>query len=423
MEIRRTRDVFVAGRYPDLTYNPRNERKQQADLRNYLDDSGKALTISGPSKSGKTVLVQHNLSDSDAIWVDGSGLTNPDVLYGRIIDWLGIYDMFELKQQVSASTGVKLKADLRLPGGTGVGVGVGGDTGEAETKTFARTRSTADVATQGLSELPVPIVIDDFHYVPDDAKREIVRAVKGLIQKTHVILIAVPHEAFDSVRQEPDMNGRIWGLQILPWEVDELVEIAKAGFELLGVVDHGDAVATELARASMGAPFLMQQLCLDYLLDQEILHTQEPAVDLKMSSDLQGFYERVANRSVPGVFDLIASGPKTHGQERSARSLRDGTGVTDIYGAILYAVAQLGPVASIPYRDIVDKIQQLFDDAPSGQQVTSSLGHLSAIAHDNRGDSDAALDYEDDSLHIMDPFLSFYLQHGSWKLPDPPKKK
>jgi len=423
MDKRRTRDVFVAGRYPELTYNPRDERKQETELKRYLDDSGKALTVSGPSKSGKTVLLQHNLPEQEAIWIEGSGLTGADVLYGKIIDWLGIYDMFEIKQESGTSVGGKFKADLRLPGGTGIGTSIGGDVKDAETKTFSRTRSLSDVAMQGLDELPVPIIIDDFHYVPEAAKLEIVRAVKGLLLRTHVVMIAVPHEAFDAVRQEPDMNGRVWGLKILPWEPDELVEIARAGFAVLGVIDKDDKVANELAAASMGAPFLMQQLCLDYLLDQEILHTQDPAVELALTDDLPSFYRRVADRSVPGVFDLLASGPKTHGQERSPRALKDGTGVTDIYGAILLAVAHLGPVTSISYTDILHKIQELFDDAPTGQRVANSLGHMSTIAHENRGSSDAALDYADDALHVLDPFLSFYLQHGQWELPAPPQRK
>lgn len=423
MEKRRTRDVFVAGRYPELTYNPRNERKQENELHRYLDDAGKALTVSGPSKSGKTVLLQHNLPEQNAIWVDGTGLTSADVLYGKIIDWLGIYDMFEIKQESATSVGGKLKADLRLPGGSGIGASIGADVKDGETKTFSRTRSLSDVAMQGLGELPVPIIIDDFHYVPEASKLEIVRAVKALLLRTHVVMIAVPHEAFDAVRHEPDMNGRVWSLKILPWEREELIEIARAGFAVLGVIDEGDVVASELAAASMGAPFLMQQLCLDYLLDQEVLHTQEPAIRLSLADDLPSFYRRVADRSVPGVFDALASGPKTHGTERSPRPLKNGEGVTDIYGAILLAVAQLGPVASISYGDILHKIQELFDDAPSGQQVASSLGHMSTIAHEKRGSSDAALDYANDALHILDPFLSFYLQHGSWELPAPPKRK
>lgn len=39
------------------------------------------------------------------------------------------------------------------------------------------------------------------------------------------------------------------------------------------------------------------------------------------------------------------------------------------------------------------------------------------IAREARGSGDPALDYKDDELHILDPFLSFYLRYGSWDMP------
>jgi len=420
MDKRRTNEVFIAGRYPELTYNPRGSREQEKELKRYLADSGKALTISGPSKSGKTVLLQHNLPETDAIWINGSDLTSASVLYGKIVDWLGIFDMLEVQQQSGTATGGKIGAALKLPGGSGITAELNGKNSDSEAKTYSRTKSIADVAMQGLTELPVPIIIDDFHYVPEEVKVEIVRAIKALLLKTHVIMIAVPHEAFDAVRREPDMDGRVWGLSILPWSKDELVEIASAGFNLLGVVDHGDVVSKELAKASMGAPLLMQQLCLDFLLDKDIWVAQEPAVDLSESDDWNKFFAGVANRSIPGVFDYLVAGPKKHGQARSKRVRRDGLGATDIYGAILFAVAKMGAVSKIHYTELVAKMDELFLDVPQSQQVTTSLGHLASIAKENRGKSDAAVDYKDDSLHILEPFLSFYLQHGSWELPSAP---
>jgi len=52
-----TRNVFVAGRPPDVTYNPRSDRQQETEVRAYIGQPGKALSVSGPTKSGKTVLI------------------------------------------------------------------------------------------------------------------------------------------------------------------------------------------------------------------------------------------------------------------------------------------------------------------------------------------------------------------------------
>src|SRR3954452_25257033 len=91
-----TRNVFVAGGEPIVTYNPRDEFKLEQEVREYLDQSGKALSISGPSKSGKTVLIGRVLPKSEAIWIYGQDLTSVDVFWESIVDWLGLYDEVEM---------------------------------------------------------------------------------------------------------------------------------------------------------------------------------------------------------------------------------------------------------------------------------------------------------------------------------------
>lgn len=39
---------------------------------------------------------------------------------------------------------------------------------------------------------------------------------------------------------------------------------------------------------------------------------------------------------------------------------------------------------------------------------------MANIAEQERGSGDPALAYKDDELHILDPFLLFFLRHGSW---------
>lgn len=410
-----TKNVFIAGRYPPLTYSSRDERSQEAELRAYLDDQGKALTISGPSKSGKTVLVEHVIPADEAIWINGNDIETVDDLYRRIVEWYGLFDALEVQGQ----SGKSLNGQIGLNAGV-VDASLGGTLAKSKATKQSRTRPIDVVAMSALSDLPVPIIIDDFHYVPADVKHRITRAIKGLIQRTHVIMIAVPHEAFEPLRLEPEMNGRIWSQAILPWDEEELVEIATKGFALLNVVDHGEVIAKELASASLGAPFLMQQLCLDYMHASNIFWTVQPAIDLSVESDWAAFYRRVANRIVPGVFDALVKGPKAHGKSRSPRALKDGTAVTDIYGAILHAIGHLGPRRSIHYTLITQTIAASFTEPPGSQQITASLGHLAAIADERRGSGDAAVDYKNDELHILDPFLSFYLRFGSWELPTAP---
>ena len=43
------------------------------------------------------------------------------------------------------------------------------------------------------------------------------------------------------------------------------------------------------------------------------------------------------------------------------------------------------------------------------------------IALKNHGEGDPAVDLKDGEFHNLVPFLSFYLRHGTWELPAPPR--
>ncbi|NEK85418.1 ATP-binding protein [Blastococcus saxobsidens] len=409
-----TRNVFVAGGEPEVTYNPRDEFKLEQEVREYLDQSGKALSISGPSKSGKTVLIGRVLPKAEAIWIYGQDLTSVDVFWESIVDWLGLYDEVEMTDGVQNQGSAQIGMEVGFAGfGKATGSGtVGGATTHG--RRFARQRSIADVARGGLATLAVPIVIDDFHYVDDAVKRDIARAIKSLLPTTHVIMIAVPHEAFQIVREEPDMGGRVWHQQIRHWDEDELRFIARMGFEALGIIDDGEVVAAKLAENSFGAPFLMQQLCYDLTVGQHIQQTQdEPVALTEPPSGWDDFFKRIAMRTAPPIFEKVRRGPKVRGQERMERQLKDGS-ATDIYPALLMAIAHTGPQTVLTQPQIMKSLDGILVENPRGRDVASSLSSMADIAEEERGTADPALVYKNDELHILDPFLCFFMRWGTW---------
>lgn len=409
-----TRKVFVAGDHPSITYNPRKKRHQESEIQSYLNQKGKALSISGPTKSGKTVLVERFLPSDKAIWMQGSELSTVESFWETIVDWLGLYNELESTHQESSNTSGSINGTAQLPG---IG-SIGGSRGSQGTNTSSikngRKRSIPSVARDGLKQRPVPIVLDDFHYVPDKTKREIARTIKSLIPMTHVIMIAVPYDAFQAVRQEPDMTGRVWNLKIEPWSIDELKYIATSGFHALGIQDEHERHGTYLAECSYGAPFLMQQLCFELCIDLEIEETQASPYKLDISSDFwKELFQRTARRTSPPIFEKLLSGPKTRGQPRIHRPFKDGNKV-DIYGAILLAVAKIGSKESITYQEIRKVLaQELESNMPQPQQVVSTLTQMSNIANKARGSGDPAVAYKDDKLYLLDPFLEFYIRWGA----------
>ena len=78
------------------------------------------------------------------------------------------------------------------------------------------------------------------------------------------------------------MGARIWQLRIEHWSVGELQYIAREGFSALNILDPRQRVGTELARASYGAPFLMQQLCYDYAISLGVEATSLPPIEARI---------------------------------------------------------------------------------------------------------------------------------------------
>lgn len=348
VDIKTVGEVFTPGRMPQVTYNPRDEQDVEGMIRRYLDNRGAALTVSGPTKSGKTVLVERLLPRDEALWVAGGDLTDLNDLWERVIEFLSLYDQVQVRTASGLGKNSGIAATVGVPG-LSVSTNRGGDTNELSEVSLTAKRPLAAVAREALADWAVPIVIDDFHYVPSQLKRDLVRAIKGLVESSPVVLIAVPQDAFRVVREESDMLGRVWQQEITPWSEEELIYIARSGFTVLNMVDAEDALAAEFAQNSLGAPFLMQQLCLDYCLSVGIRETAEEEHRVSGPSDLTVFYQDIATRYVPGVFDLLRKGPRTKGQPRLPRRLKDGSH-TDIYGALLYGMARMGLCARSQLR-------------------------------------------------------------------------
>jgi hypothetical protein len=406
--------VFVAGAFPQLTYNRRDNTENETEVRTYLRQPGKCLMVSGPSKMGKTVLIEHFVERSEAVWLSGNSVPNVDAFWQKIVDQLDAY--ITVEQSYSTEEGAEAGASLSVgsPGLLAGRAAIGGSGRRGESYGGSTSRSAESVVLETMRRSPVRIVIDDFHYIPVSARESVAFAVKQLILHTQVILISVRHEAFEIVANSDEMGGRVWNVTVPEWETGELAQIAVDGFEQLGLTDP-DNIGQTLAQASLNAPFLMQQLCLDLLIEQGIDHSKAETQAVVPPQDWKKFFRRIANRHEPSVFAALKSGPPVRGEPRRAHRLRSGA-ETDVYGAVLLGLARSGR-REMHYLDVAAAIAPLIEGTISNSRIGSTLTHMSTLAERSRGRGDPALAYKDDVVTIVDPFLAFYLQHGDWEPP------
>jgi hypothetical protein len=292
---------------------------------------------------------------------------------------------------------------------------VSGTAGESKTdessraRTVSRDRPVALAARDELLRVRPTLVIDDFHYLESAVQLEIIRNLKDLVfEGVGVILAAVPHRSYDALRVEKEMTGRVEQLQIPFWDTEELLSIASEGFAALNVNDRS-GLARRLAREAFSSPFLMQDFALQLVKANDVRETAEPQVDLVAPVWDEFFRSRAGGAAKP-AFDLLSKGPRQR-EKRKERKLQSGE-VTDIYGAVLAAIAHTGPLTELRYVQLRTALRDVLADAvPQQHEVTRVLDQMSQIARERlEGEPVVDWDGELETLHISDPYFAYYLR-------------
>lgn len=404
-------EVFVPGGFPRHTYNPREALSLESQLSEVNENLCKLVTITGHTKSGKTVLTRKVLPPESSVWVDGGVVADEEDFWGIIIERLaGFQEMSEGSEKGAAS-----KIEGKTSAGANFLIAKGeGELGSAyesqKTSSRGRTRrvSSRVAALQALRESKVPLVIDDFHYLPKDLQGSVVRALKPLIfDGLAVVVIAIPHRRYDAVKVEKEMTGRILSLAIPVWSEQELMFIPERGFPLIGLkVEPG--TNRRLANQAIGSPHLMQEFCR--AIGKNSKDMSGTAND---PNGLQEVFRDVAEAIGRPIFEKLARGPRQR-TDRVRRQLKDGREV-DIYELVLHGLAHLKPgLVTLEYEDLRSAIREVSAaQIPQLHEIARVLKHMATIAATDQS-STPVIDFEesDKKLHVTDPFFAFYLRWG-----------
>lgn len=408
-------EVFVPGGFPKHTYNPRSALRLEDRLGEVKENLCKLVTVTGNTKSGKTVLARKVFPREEAVWVDGGTVSDESDFWEVVVEHLDLFQLNE-KTKGKSSTG-KIGSKL-----TAAASFFGIVTGEGEASTeFEKGRQEGEVSQQtlgnrivalkGLRGTGIPLVIDDFHYLPKPLQGTIVRALKPLIFDGHpVVIIAIPHRRYDAMKVEREMTGRIFPMQIPTWEPMELESIPAAGFKLLNM-EYSPSLVEALAEQAIGSPHLMQDFCREVCRQNINL---KPNSTSQARQSLTSVFSEVAETIGRPIFEKLAKGPRQR-TDRVQRALKSGESV-DIYQLVLHALAHIKPgLVSIEYEELRTAIREVSRaTVPQLHEVSRVLKHMASIAATDQS-STPVIDFEDDDkkLHITDPFFAFYLRWGS----------
>lgn len=412
----RVSEVFVPGGLPKLTYVARTQLNLEDHIGASRDNLCKIMTVTGATKSGKTVLVRKVIGQDKNVWLDGGSISSVDEFWDLVSDQLEVFDQEERSttQMSSTEIGTEFSAEANIVFAKGTGkISPKKGSGHSESITHKRSTSRKGRALKALSEQRYPVVIDDFHYLKRELQGQITRALKSLVfEGTPVIYLAIPHRRFDAVRVEREMNGRVENVQVPTWEVAELKEIAQLGFPLLNIAPEMNT-SLKLAKEAQGSPHLMQEFCKKMCFQSGIKETSDEELEINASFPYGSIFQQVAHDLGKNIFDRLARGPRTR-TDRKPRRLKSNRNA-DIYRVVLIALAEMKPgVETIEYEPLRTSIRNILDDTlPQANEVSRVLEHMARISSTDES-SVPVIDYEKDErkLHITDPFFAFFLRWG-----------
>jgi hypothetical protein len=398
-------DAFVAGGQPTVTYVQREDQQVERTLARAIATPNQVVSLSGTTKTGKTVLCRRVLGEREFIWVDGGQHDTAEKVWAHVSSELRLPN--EITETSGKQTGATLSGAIPL-----VATASGSLLG-TESLSERRQINSMTAALSAMVQDKIVLVIDDFHYLEPEARREVMRNIKGAVfNGLKVVLLSVTHRAFDAIEAESELTGRFVTIKLPPWSLTDLRAIATRGFDALNVFCPA-ALIDRLCKEAQENPFLMQKFCWEICFDCGIERTALlESHKIPTAYNPEPMFERLAEDAGLPIYRKLAAGPQSR-KVRTKRPLNNGQ-EADIYEAVLLALAETGPKAAVSYEELRTALSGLLIDMmPQKHEITSALKHLSTISR--KIGAESAIDWDEGmrEINVADPYLRFYLR---WKL-------
>ncbi len=412
-------EVFTPGGQPSVTYVDRKHLGIESKLRKAVDLPNVIVALTGPTKSGKTVLCRSVLSNYEFVWIDGGQIKKEDDLWEKVCSELKLANEITEKTVTTNNTGggAGFEASAGVPGVSSIKFTSTANGSRLSSSELGRkfVANNMQTALDALIANKICLVIDDFHYIEPSSRASLVRSVKGAVFRgLKVVVLSTPHRAFDTIKAEVEVTGRFKHVTVEPWSKEDLKEIAKVGCQALNIT-ISEKTINRASEESETSPLLMQRFCWNACYDAGIMESQILNKDMG-DIDLLPVFDEVAEDAGLPIYTKLARGPQSR-TDRMPRPLIKG-GTADIYEAILLAIASTGPAEKLSYDQIRSSLNNILSDKiPQKLEVSNALNHLTKIdIEENSGQRAIDWDQENLTLFLTDPFFRFYLR---WKVAHP----
>ncbi len=415
-------EVFTPNDFPTYTYVERTSDDSEQQLREALRTPKQVISLSGPSKSGKTVLVEKIVGAENLIKIPGSVIKKGEDFWNHVLDALAAPNSYA--RQNSISYAIQTSAQLRLgvpaspsnPSGD-ITIGASRNISNSNSGTVTNVRRGIHEVEAIVRDTNIVLFVDDFHYIPQAAQIEVAQQIKtGADRGIKFCIASVPHRSDDVVRSNHELRGRTANIDTKYWSPEDLKNIGSKGFDVLNISVPDDFVLS-LAVECCGSPQLMQLVCLQLCRHLKVERTHMGILRPKLDSkDKRDILSRVsANANYTTLVRNLHQGPRTKGQKRDRFPFVDGT-EGDSYRCVLLALSQDPPRLLISYSDLMDRVRKVCKNtSPISGSVQNACKQMTNIAR-RENSSERIVEWEErggsGALHIIDPYFLYYIRHS-----------
>lgn len=403
-------EVFPDVGKPTHTYVEREQGVNEKRLKNCLQSLGKICVLTGPSKTGKTSLYKRVLPDIKKVElvIRCSGRMSAEDFWSSALQSLD----FKRISEISSSYGISLAAKIGAQGeagwswlakvvtNLGFDVGVKGD--YAIKKEAVRARICASDLIPLLKEMPIQLVVEDFHYLTDDVKKEVFQQWKVFTDEgVSVLIVSTTHHAADIAKANPDLSGRAQLIDIGQWNIEDLKRIPEQGFHVLGLKCTGPAFE-QIAKESVGLPIIAQQICQEIASSRDLSPGSRSRTQPIRIEEVKKAQEYVADSLYANHltdYEQLKRGPRERGRKYAT------------YEKILASFALEPLKFSLSYAELLERVNTLCAD---GEMIpTASINSaLKALGKFQQRKKISLLDWHESQqcLYIVEPSFLFYLR-------------
>lgn len=406
------REIFKSLGLPTSTYVKRDKGKYEKELSDALNTKGKIALLTGPSKTGKTSLYMHVLAErgQDPLVIRCDHELSTQEFWRQALEKVD----FERISGKVESAQKKIGASGKIGGKLGWAwlAGITGEVGVSRESQQAEATSREKILSQPspshlipiLKNLPLVLVVEDFHYLSDSVKKSVFQQWKTFSDnEVSVIVVGTTHHAADLAHANPDLVGRTAQIDLSRWENKDLQSISVQGFLTLGI-NVAPTVHRFIAEESAGLPIIVQEVSALTMVDKGFSEIDPGAEDIQItSSDVSEALHKIAVTQYKHFdvwYERIRSGPRERARKYNT------------YELALISFCDDPLTFSLRRSEIDDRISKLNLPASERPPTASINSMLAALKKFQRKNGIELLEWSeiDQRLYIIEPTFLFYLR-------------